>query len=179
MANGKQPEIGDGWVEKSAGRFAPLIKWLRPALKTHCNTLGKRRSRAGVGLLLSQMTVIALGFVASLAAIYSKGEPPAPALFKLTTGQWEKLNILVPLVISALTSVFAFLDFRGRYVKNSTTFTAIGAIKAEIDFAVAKGAEAEEPTITGEMLDGWQQRINVAMAQYEEEWLNAISGGQG
>jgi len=170
-------KISEDMIDRSAGPYAPTVAWLRPALRGLGKFLNRQRKNAGRFVSASHVTLIVLGFVASLAAIFSKPDQKAPFLW-LDRDAWSDVNIVVPLIITALGSAFAFYDFRGRYARSAAAYMAITTIKSEMDYAVVMGSKSEHPTITKEMIEGWQQRINVAVHEYEEGWQNAMAGNQ-
>src|SRR4051812_19001328 len=170
----KVVEITDEVIGKSAGEYAAVVSWLRAGLKGQGDYLRGNRDRAFRWAYRWQMIVIALGLIASLAAIYSKGAD-GDLLFR--GADWSRINIVAPLVISALSSALAFMDLRGVFARNSSAFNVISSIKSEIDYALLLGPDDDgAPRISKDMIDAWDRKISAAMLQHSEGWERTMTG---
>ena len=154
-------------VEESAGEYAEAVAWLRKSLNSQRDDMRANRDRAAKWALRSQVAVIVFGFVASLAAIFSKGWPGEE--------YWGLLNIVMPLLISAVTAVVSLFDFRGSFARNSSAYSAISAIKSEIDYHLLLGLKDTKARISREMLDAWDQRTNGAVSQHVQSWERSMT----
>jgi hypothetical protein len=90
---------------------------------------------------------------------------------------WTRINIVVPLVMSALTSALAFMDLRGVFARNSSAFNVIASIKSEIDYALLLGPdESGKVRITKDMIDAWDRKISSAMLEHSQGWERTMTG---
>src|SRR5437763_17215013 len=103
----RQVEITDEVIKRTAGEYGDVVSWLRAGLKSQGDYLRTSRDRAFRWAYRWQMAVIALGLIASLAAIYSK---ESKIDFLLSADNWTRINVVVPLIISAMTSALALMD---------------------------------------------------------------------
>jgi hypothetical protein len=170
----KRVEITDEVIRRSAGEHADVVSWLRAGLKSQSDYLRSSRDRAFRWAYRWQMIVIILGLIASLAAIYSK---PGMLRFIFDPDDWTRINIVVPLTISALTSALAFMDLRGVFARNSSAFNVIASIKSEIDYALLLGPdESGKVRITKDMIDAWDRKISSAMLEHSQGWERTMTG---
>ena len=107
-----------------------------------------------------------------MAAVFSKG-----TVWSAVDAQqaWSFANIIAPLLISAVSSIFALFDFRGAYVRNSSAYSAVSAVKSEIDYQILMGLNNPELRVTPEMLDDWDKRTNSAVTQHGKAWERSIA----
>ena len=154
-------------IEESAGDYAEAVAWLRKSLNSQRDDMRANRDRAAKWAFRSQVTIILFGFVASLAAIFSKGWQGEE--------YWSLLNIVTPLLISALTAVVTLFDFRGAFARNSSAYSAISAIKSEIDYRLLLGLKDAKARITLDMLDAWDKRTDAAVSQHVQSWERSMT----
>ena len=169
--------ISDAVIDANAKGFAPAIRWLRAGLKSQKNYLRERRDRAFRWAFRTQMFVIALGFVASLAAIFSRDTTPEHH-FLFSTGAWQLTNIVVPLLMTAFSGALGVLDFRGVFGRNSSAFNVIASVQSEIEYAILLAGTPEGPAITAHTVEEWNRRVSAAMLEHSQEWERTMSGGQ-
>jgi hypothetical protein len=160
-------------VEASAGEYAEATQWLREALNSQRAFLRANRDRAAKRAFYAQTTVIALGFIASLAAIFSKASTEIWPWGG--TNYWSLANVVIPLLISAVTALIALYDFRGAYARNSTAYSAVSAIKSEIDYRILLGYKDATSHITRPMLEAWEQRTSVAVSEHAQAWERSMT----
>ena len=84
---------------------------------------------------------------------------------------WSLLNIVTPLLISAASGIFGLFDFRGAYVRNSSAYSAVSAIKSEIDCSL----ENPDVTFTGDMLKDWDRKTDLAVTQQAKAWERSVT----
>ena len=165
-------EITWQMVQASTEKDAEGVQWRRQHLNSQRQGYRANLRRHARWAVLSQAIIIVLGFVASVAAIFSKG-----AIWSALDDPevWSFLNVMTPLLISAATGIFALFDFRGAYVRNSSAYAAISAIKSEIDCTILFGLNHPEMRITPSMLKDWDTRTDLAVTQHVKAWERSIT----
>jgi hypothetical protein len=167
--------IDDEIVRKKVGDdYADAVRWFRTGLKSQGTYLRRCRDVAFWWARWSQILIVVLGFVASLAAIFSHKESP-----DLWPGQdtWSIINIIVPLIISSASGLLALFDFRAVFARNSAAFSIIACIKSEVDYSVLL-SKPSAPAITPAKIDEWNRRAGAAMLEHATEWERMVTQKQ-
>lgn len=168
--DGSEEFITDEVVRKNAGAHAEAVRWLRAGLKDQGRYLRRSRDSAFFWSFASQIAVIVLGFVASLAAIFSQ---KGGLEFMFGAEHWSIVNIVVPLVISSLSGALAALDYRGAFARYSAAFNVISSVKAEVDYSILLGGG-----IDSTKLDEWNHKVGAAMLEHSTDWMRTLTANQ-
>lgn len=160
----KTEYIQDELVKANTGNYYNAVRWMRGSLKSQARFLRRQRNRTFRRAYWTQLIVIVLGFVASLAAIFSQQNDPKYLL--MAREYWVNLNIIVPLVISSLSAALALMDFRGAFARNSAAFSILAGVKSDIDYTILMGSEAQPP-LDDKLLNEWNRITSAAMAEWE------------
>lgn len=160
----KPHHVCDAFVEKQYGPLASQINHIRAGVDAQKEVVGNRAQRAARWLAIAQVVVVVLGGLITIGAAWAAAAEPVALPLKAA-------NIVLPAVLTAVTSLVAFFDYSGVYVAESRASMAIRELQSDIEFTLITGCagrrvESEAGRSRAIDLDTvveWQSRLSTIL----------------